>query len=137
MTKCLGPKGRPPIIISASNYEAKLVLTRVLLGLNEDKGIKANEIILLTPRSTENSQWSEGERIAKFVLTWNLESTLPTSIRVCTIQSFKGLECPVVILTEMDKAWQDEIIYVGLSRACNQVYVIGELPEPKGMNTKD
>ncbi len=51
--------------------------------------------------------------------------------RVCTIHSFKGLESPVVILTELDKLYaniHNQLIYIGLSRARHHAIVIGELP---------
>jgi ATP-dependent exoDNAse (exonuclease V) beta subunit len=62
-----------------------------------------------------------------------MSTTMTDAIRLCSIYSFKGLESPVVILSELERANQDvndALIYVGLSRARNQVLVIGDLPAP-------
>lgn len=77
--------------------------------------------------------WKDDEQVGRFVLTWNLQTTMADAVRVCTIYQFKGLESAVVILSEMDKAFNEitsQLAYVGLSRARHHVVVLGDLPAP-------
>ena len=74
--------------------------------------------------------------LGNFVLTWDMDTDMHNAVRVSTIYRFKGLESVVVILSEMDQVRdeiQNQLVYVGLSRARHHVVVIGELPAP----TKD
>ncbi|HRF94989.1 MAG TPA: NERD domain-containing protein, partial [Aggregatilineales bacterium] len=132
-TECFGPEGRP--IEIRNSGDAQKDLQRVLHELINEQGISANDIIILTPASQERSQWKENLRLGNFALTWVIDNTILTQVRVSTIYRYKGLESAVVILTELDKAKEDAhdmLIYVGMSRARNHVVVIGELPTPKG-----
>jgi hypothetical protein len=132
-TKCHAdsPIGREPVLIPCQANQQRDQLRKLLVKLVDEEKIEPIDIVILTPNSFDNSSWAEGDVIAKFTLTWNLETKLPLAVRVSTIHSFKGLESPVIILTDLDSAWSDEMIYVGLSRACNQAYILGELPNPK------
>jgi superfamily I DNA/RNA helicase len=133
-TECIGPQGRPVEMNPAKDHkDAQEALRKVLHRLVNEQGISAQDIIMLTPRSDRTSRWKSDTQIGKFILTWDMATTMTDAIRLCTIYSFKGLESPVVILSELERANQDvndALMYVGLSRARNQVLVIGELPEP-------
>lgn len=135
-TDCLGPEGRPvEHIPAASPREARAVLQRVLHRLVNEEGVSPEEIIVLTPSSDRRSRWKSDQQLGNFILTWDMETEMHNAIRVCTIYRYKGLETAVVILTEMDQVHediQDQLVYVGLSRARNHVVVIGELPEAQG-----
>lgn len=134
--RCFGPEGRPVEQLTIDSPQAaRRELQRLLHRLCHEEQLPNQEIIVLTARSQKNSQWSEGEALGNFRLTWNLTTTAPYAIRICSIATYKGLENAVVILTELDQAReeiQDPLIYVGLSRARNQVYVLGQLPKPLG-----
>lgn len=133
-TDCLGPEGRPVEHIPADTpTEARAALQRVLHRLVNEEGVPPEEIIVLTPSSERRSQWKSDQQLGNFVLTWDMATEMHQAIRVCTIYRFKGLESAVVILTEMDQAReeiQDQLVYVGLSRARHHVVVIGDLPQP-------
>ncbi len=90
--------------------------------------------MILTPQSEKSSQWKSDEQIGNFTLTYDMNLTLNNMIRVSTIRRFKGLESAVIILTELDKidppTFQNQLIYVGLSRARHHAVVIGTLPDP-------
>jgi len=134
-TVCIGPEGRPVERIPATSPEEdRARLQRVLHKLVNEDGLRTNAIIVLTPMSERRSQWKSDTMLGNFVLTWDMDTQMRDAIRVCTIHSFKGLESPVVILTEMDEAKSDvsdQLVYIGLSRARNHVIVIGELPQPE------
>jgi len=132
--ECIGPEGRPVEIISVSKKaEQKRELQRVLHRLVNEEGIRAEDIIILTPSSEKRSQWKSDDQLGNFILTWHLDTEMQMAARVCTIYSFKGLESPVVILTELHALRPEianQLLYVGLSRARHHAIIIGELPEP-------
>jgi hypothetical protein len=135
-TDCLGPEGRPvEHILAATPKDAKSALQRVLHRLVNEEDVPPEEIVILTPASERRSRWKPDMQLGNFILTWDMETEMHNAIGVCTIYRYKGLESAVVILTEMDQAReeiQDQLVYVGLSRARNHVVVIGELPKPGG-----
>lgn len=131
-TRCIGPVGQPreklPI---APATPAHKQLQRRITALVHEEGVSPSHIIILTPRRQDNSQWKDGLRLGQFTLSWRLDVTGPNTIRVSTIHSFKGLESPVVILTEMEEAFlekREQLAYVGISRARNLLIVLGNLP---------
>ncbi|PJF38735.1 MAG: nerd domain protein, partial [Phototrophicales bacterium] len=130
--ECIGPEGRPVEIIPAADAHAeRRELQRVLHRLVNEEGIRPEDIIILTPASEKRSQWKSDDQLGNFILTWWLDTEMPMAIRVCTIYSYKGLESPVVILTELHALRSEianQLLYVGLSRARHHVVVIGELP---------
>jgi hypothetical protein len=135
-TICDGPEGRPVEYIAAKDAHAeRRELARVLHRLVHEDGISPDDIIVLTTRSENHSQWQPDDQIGSFTLTWDPASDIQNAIHVTTIYRFKGLESAVVILTELEKRRDDAgdaLIYVGLSRARHHAIVIGELPPPQG-----
>ncbi len=130
--QCIGPEGRPVEVISASDKNAeRRELQRVLHRLVNEEGIPAEHIVVLTPAGEKRSQWKSDDQLGNFILTWQLDTEMQMAARVCTIYSYKGLESPVVILTELHALRTeiaDQLLYVGLSRARHHAVVIGELP---------
>ncbi len=130
--QCIGPEGRPVEIIPATKKaDQRRELQRVLHRLVNEEGIAPEEIVILTPASKKRSQWDDDDQLGNFIVTWQLDTEMPMAARICTIYSYKGLESAVVILTELHKLHsekQDQLLYVGLSRARHHVIVIGELP---------
>lgn len=130
--QCMGPEGRAvEFKPSADDTETRKILRSTLHELITVKGIPSSHIVILTPRRQENSLWQEGCSLGNYQLTWNLSNFSNSNIRVSTIHSFKGLESPVVILTELDHTFADireQLVYIGVSRARNHLIVIGALP---------
>jgi len=139
-TTCIGPNGRPVEYIPASDdAETQKVLRSTLHDLIDKKGAISSQIIVLTPRNEDNSLWKEGLMLGNYKLTWHPNNLSQRQIRVSTIHSFKGLECPIVILTEMKFAYpeaREQLTYIGVSRARNHLIIIGELPNTEGSETR-
>ena len=131
-TACIGPEGRPVEIIALAKPEdERRELQRVLHRLVNEEGIRPEDIIILTPASEKRSQWKTDDQLGNFIMTWQLDTEMPMAARVCTIYSYKGLESPVVILTELHALRPEianQLLYVGLSRARHHAVIIGELP---------
>ena len=109
------------------------VLKTLLLELVAKEKVDTNEITILTSRSKNQSNWTEGLELGTLTLTWDLTTAKKyrNLIGVSTIYSYKGLENTVIILSEMESAnreLQTELAYIGISRACAQIIVLGDLP---------
>jgi hypothetical protein len=104
-------------------------LRRTVHRLTHDEGIPVDQIVVLTPRSRAKSLLQDGMKIGNLVVDWEGQGSGKLACR--TVHAFKGLESPVVILVEMDRAHRDtrnRLIHVALTRARHHAVVIGELP---------
>jgi hypothetical protein len=121
---CIGPEGRPVERIELENEQAERDgLRRVVHGLVVEGRVALSDVVVLTPRSRLRSAWSEGTTLGNVRLTWN-SSPAAGEIQVSTIHGFKGLEKPVVILTELAHLYREsvqELLYVGRSRATSHL----------------
>jgi hypothetical protein len=97
-----------------------------LLDGYQAEGFKASEIVLLSPQRTsclarllaEQPAWKG--RLREY-------SNVPSTATFSTIHAFKGLEAPVVILTDIRSLATPrdfDLLYVGMSRALHRLAVL-------------
>ncbi|MFI2956874.1 NERD domain-containing protein [Priestia sp. JSM ZJ58] len=89
-------------------------------------GFSNKDIIILSAKSTGVAQLvanNVNDKYAQNIMVFDL--TMLKNIRFSSISAFKGLESPIVILTSIEKGIADEFIYIGLTRASNRVYILG------------
>ena len=89
-------------------------------------GYSGREIVLLSPRASgsaaeriRNPPWSDRVKPAA--------ADTPGGVRYSTVQAFKGLESPVVILTDVTSIGTEadhSLFYVGVTRATERLYVL-------------
>jgi hypothetical protein len=93
-------------------------LKRVLQRLCGEGGVKPADVVVLTGRSSKQSIYRDFEEVLK---PWSLRiGDTDGQILLSSIQAFKGMEAPVVVLTELDHLTSAEarvLHYVGASRA--------------------
>lgn len=122
----IGPEGRrPEYIIFKVNQVEKQILKQSIKKLVHSDGIKPDELVVLTPLRMSKSKWEEGFKIGNLQLSWDINAK--GKIRCSTIHSFKGLESPVILMTELDELFSKdykELLYVGMSRARNHLILI-------------
>jgi len=120
---CRGPEGRAPRSIPTSSPEE--TLRQELHRLVNVEGIATDDIVILTGRSQRRSVWQEGSKFGNLTLTWEVQPGI-NEVRVATIHSFKGLERPVVIVTELDVDGprHDHLRLVACSRASSELILI-------------
>lgn len=129
-----GPEGMAPIWIEAdSSEEQRVQLDRILSHLVYEEKVSPADIAILTPKGATSTSLRNLEEIGKWRLT-PIESRTDDAIGWSTIRKFKGLESPVVVITELgdDLARSErmrELIYVGITRARDCLVMIGS----KGM----
>ena len=93
--------------------------------INEDS-VLPEDIVVLTPFAKDNSGLTTAGTLGRFRLTTNWDIA-PNEIYYTTIHSFKGLESPVIILTEIEPLLQyhvQELLYVACSRARSHLVII-------------
>lgn len=128
--RCVAPAG-VPVETETLRPHAKNGLRRVLQRICGDGGVKPEDVVILTGRSPKNSHvWNGAEELAPIRLTAGSE---PGCVRVVGINAFKGMEAPVVILTELNhlapqKARQ--MHYIGASRAVHHLIVLEDAVVP-------
>ena len=122
-----GPLGRPVEVHLYHDVSGlKRTLRQVLHRLIVEEDMPPEDIVVLTPKGRQRSDlWRMG-MIGNFLLSeqW---STGSGEIFCTTVHAFKGLESPVVILTEIDPYAANDlepILYVGCSRACHHLVVL-------------
>jgi hypothetical protein len=120
---CKGPAGRPPTFVTTADAEGEL--DRRLRRLLLDEQVAPSDIIVLTAASQRRSRWKQGQRSGGYALTW-MPPDGSRQVQVATIHSFKGLERPVVILTELEPERQPQLTLVAYSRAKSELIVILE-----------
>lgn len=123
----LGPLGRNVEVLTYGDQRQMIdLLRRTLHHLVVEQDVPPEDIVLLTPRSAERSHLSRAGRLGNFYLTRNWDTDY-NEIYYTTVHSFKGLESPVVILSELDEDLKhavDELLYVGCSRARHHLVVL-------------
>lgn len=123
-----GPLGRAIEFVPYSDDQMlHSKIRKILHRLIIEQDILAEDLVLLTPRSRSRSVLWELAPFGNF----NLIPEPPgggAEILCTTVHSFKGLERPVVIISELDESTTQDLhtlLYVGSTRACNHLIVMG------------
>jgi hypothetical protein len=120
-------EGEAPVLVISTCFEDMARELRGLLRrLFAQQHLRPEQVVVLSPYKHTNasSTWAAG--LADCTLSTDLVSSPPGSVRVGTVQGFKGLEADVVILVGLDakSAQRPEALYVGASRARAALYVL-------------
>jgi hypothetical protein len=122
----LGPIGRDVEFLSfTTTDDLKRHLRRQLHWLVSEEGVPVEDIVILTPRSREQSRLSTFGALGNFHLVDHPSNG--GDIFYTSIHQYKGLESPVVILAEVESETAQDLntlMYVGSSRACHHLIVI-------------
>jgi hypothetical protein len=136
---CRGPQGRAPELVYYSDARelTRQVQSKLSKLINEER-ISNSDIVILTPRGQERTQFKVGTRLGNFVLV-DGPSRSQNGIQVSSIHSFKGLERQVVIMVEIDEyvRFTPEIVmYVGCSRARTYLVLFADQSTPPELKTR-
>ena len=117
------PGGRPALSFYSTPPEQKVQLSGALQSLlGED--IKPSEIVLLSPSA--NSKAASSLSSGQTGLS-PLNNPRGGTVRWGTVHSFKGLEAPAVILTDiesLDAERLQDLFYVGITRALDHLRIV-------------
>lgn len=126
----LGPQGVAPRWIPADTVPGRLERLRSLLDhlILQDR-VAADDLVVLTPKGIASTGLGGIDRLGEHILR-PFELREAGEVGWSTVRKFKGLESPIVILTEFDdeaagSPWLRELAYVGMTRARDFLYLIG------------
>lgn len=121
-------EGLPVDHKTCSTEDEQLEKLESLLAELQEKNIENGKITILSPKTRNNSVVShvDGVKIRDYDFKSN------DTITFSTIQSFKGLENSVVILTDVNSYSAVNLMYVALSRARTALYIF----ETKGAHSE-
>jgi hypothetical protein len=127
--ECIGPDGRKPLHLTV--VDPTDTLRKQLHRLIVEEHIPAEDIVVLTAASQRRSRWQDGQRLGNLTLRWTLTPG-HGEVAVATIHGFKGLERPVVIVTELDQLirpdHRSQLELVAYSRATSELITITQTP---------
>lgn len=122
----VGPPGRQIELVAYSDArQLKKLAARQLHEIINDEKVPIEDVAILSPRSRERTMLRLTEWYGNFTLSE--QPTKDNEVLWCTIYQFKGLECPVVILAELDLEHREDLrrlLYVGASRAQNHLILM-------------
>jgi superfamily I DNA/RNA helicase len=113
----------PKIITYSTKSDESRLLQSILRQLL-DEHYSLQEIVILSVRAGHDSVFNQlPDEWKKRISSVNLENT-DGKIRHGTIHSFKGLEAPIIILTDVDEVISQEarsLFYTGITRALDRI----------------
>lgn len=131
-----GVNGREPEFVPVASKDGRTELQRTLHALVNVEGVPERDITVLSPVTERGgSALHDGLKLGNLTLRRTHGDLAPADIRLSTIHSFKGLESPVIVMTELERLEQRRpefrqlLLYVGLSRARSHLVIIGGLPD--------
>nr|WP_281175504.1 ATP-binding domain-containing protein [Desulfobacter vibrioformis] len=117
---------RPELKFYDSSGQQEKILSDLLETIRYGQRYKNNEIVILSPFSKRccagklDSPWNQ--RLVSYSgVTDN------SRISYCTIHAFKGLEAPVVIVTDMEEIRKTEsinLLYISITRALSRLVIL-------------
>ncbi len=124
--KCRGAKGPAPVFIECAESEVLDRADQVVAALLQDDQYRPGDIAVLT---THRRHPEHARRLAEMGPLGFADSLISTdAVAYCTVKGFKGLERPAVVLAVNgfhDEADRENLLRVGVSRACHQLVVVG------------
>lgn len=95
-----------------------------------DDGYDLNEIAVLSPlRAGSTAETTTDPWLRQVLQPADGSTPRPGRLQYCTIQAFKGLEAPAVVVTDLDRAHVpkfEAVLYVALTRATDRLFAVIE-----------
>ncbi len=107
---------------SEGQQEEKLVLT---IGKLLQEGFACSDIVVLSPKSDQDSISSKISSNA-FSLCPIKQKTTKNDVGFCTIHSFKGLEAPAIIVTDIEEVESEKsvsLFYIAITRSVERLVI--------------
>lgn len=127
--------GANPVWLKYRRGEDRSVLLRRAIDSLRDESYDLSEIVVLSPLGEESVAASTGDQWLRQVLRpADGRPRRKGELQYSTIQAYKGLEAPAVIVTDLDRNLVpnfESVLYVGLTRATDRL--IGILEAETGL----
>lgn len=125
-TLCRGPEGRVVVadLYDGTQKNLRAILTSTLTNLVDVEDVQPEDIVILSPGGLDKPPLAGMLNPGVFQLVDDPEA-MDNAIHCTTIRKFKGLERPIVILlVPPENRGDNELLYVGMSRARNHLHLI-------------
>ncbi|WP_082099274.1 nuclease-related domain-containing DEAD/DEAH box helicase [Demequina iriomotensis] len=127
--------GTNPVFLKyARGADQSALLRKAIEGLREEK-FDLSEIVVLSPLGSGSTAATTTDPWLRNVLVQADDGTAKRGkIRFSSIQAFKGLEAPAIVVTDLDRRNVpnfESVLYVGLTRATDRLY--GVIEETTGL----
>ena len=117
----------PKILIYENDSEQRDILSNILEQLTSKENYSFSEIVILSACTDIDSAANGLSRYWESRLSSLRQDNSSKKLRYGTIHSFKGMEAPVVILTDIadvSSASSQSLFYVGMTRALDRLIVL-------------
>lgn len=115
-----------PYVAGQDQSEQLVQAVRQLRG----EGFELNEIVVLSPlRFGSTAETTTDQWLRQVLRLAEGEHARPGQLQYATIQAFKGLEAPAVVVTDLDRhavPGFESLLYVGLTRATDRLIALIE-----------
>lgn len=118
----------PTIVSYNSGQDQSAKLVKAVRSL-QDEGFDLNEIVVLSPlRGNSTAETTTDPWLRQVLRPAEGTPGRKGQLLHSTIQAFKGLEAPAVVITDMDRAVPnyESMLYVGLTRATDRLFALIE-----------
>jgi hypothetical protein len=121
-----GPSDLPPVWVAAQESKILLSAANLAFDLLKIEGVEPHQLAILVHTDLERQELGKLLEDQGFS-TISASSSIHNKVRVDTVENFKGLEAPVVIVLGTEYIATDiKLSYVSVSRARLRLYVVGE-----------
>lgn len=119
----------PTFVTFAVGGDQSDLLAEAIRQLRDD-GFDLNEIAVLSPlRSGATAEETKDPWLRQILRPSDGHRSRPGQLNFCTVQAFKGLEAPAIVITDLDRQSVpnfESILYVGLTRATDRLVALIE-----------
>lgn len=131
--------GANPVLLKYVRGEDQSPLLRRAVEALREESFNLNEIVVLSPLGAGSVAATTSDPWLRSVLVQaDGDTAKKGKIRFSSIQAFKGLEAPAVIVTDLDRVNVpnfESVLYVGLTRATDRLY--GVIEASTGLTTME
>lgn len=118
-------RGAEVVVKSYKKTGDEAATLETILRTLDREGVTREQIVILSPTRFQNS-------VASLIENTPITNSIndrESAVFFSTIHSFKGLESPVVILTDIDSLSDEKrmnVLYVGMTRAKSALYILAQ-----------
>lgn len=117
----------PKLIIFRDGDDQNIKLKKLLDQLIFDERHTTQEIVILSRWADQDAAVNNLPEMLKKMTTPLKFGQKTDKIPYCSIHSFKGMEAPIVIITDIENVASDEsqsLFYVGITRALDKLFIL-------------
>lgn len=127
----------PKLIIFRDTDDQSILLNKLLDQLIFDERHTPQEIVILSRWGDQNAAVNNLPEATKNITASLKSGQKNDKIPYCSIHSFKGMEAPIVIITDIENIASTEsqsLFYVGITRALDKLFILASKKASREIN---